>query len=141
MSANHDIVSNQGETLNLHILYTDSDDSGIDLTSYVAEMNVRRSVSSSNKLLHLYSGTTVGITAGLTGHGDTGGMTGGIFLNRNVGNSGSQTGGILLIAGSTATGWIPDGSHHYDMEIKYTPTGETTRIIKGRFDSDGEVTR
>jgi len=141
MSANHDIVSNQGETLNLHILYTDSDDSGIDLTSYVAEMNVRRSVSSSNKLLHLYSGTTVGITAGLTGHGDTGGMTGGIFLNRNVGNSGSQTGGILIIAGSTASSIVPDGIHFYDLELKYTPTGATTRLLDGRFEHSKEVTK
>ena len=141
MAAKHDIVSNKGETLNLHILYTDSNDSGIDLSSYTAEMQVRRSHLSGERLLHLFSGTAVGITAGLTGHGDTGGMTGGIFLNRNVGNSGSQTGGILLIAGSTATGWIPDGSHHYDMELKYTFTGETTRVIEGRFESDGEVTR
>ena len=139
MSARYDITSNQGETLHLHILYTDSDDNGIDLTSYDAEMKVKRTfLGSSNTLLHL-TGSTSGITAGGTGY--TGGITGGIFLNRNVGNSGSQTGGILVIAGSTATGWIPDGSHHYDMELKYKFTGETTRVIEGRFESDGEVTR
>ena len=139
MSANHDIVSNQGETLNLHILYTDSDDSGVDLSSYEAEMNVRRSSLSSEKLLHLYSGTTVGITAGITG--STGGLTGGIFLNRNVGNSGSQTGGILIIAGSTASSLVPGGIHFYDLEIKYTPTGSTTKLLDGRFEHSKEVTR
>ena len=143
MTARYDISSNQGETLHLHILYTDSNDVGIDLTSYNAEMKVKRTfLGDSSTLLHLTgstSGFTSGITAGATGY--TGGITGGIFLNRNVGNSGSQTGGILVIAGSTATGWIPDGRHLYDMEIKYTPTGETTRIIDGRFESDGEVTR
>ena len=143
MTARYDITSNQGETLHLHILYTDSDDNGIDLTSYDAEMRVKRSfIGDSSTLLHL-TGSTAGFTSGITagGTGYTGGITGGIFLNRNAGNSGSQTGGVLIIAGSTATGWIPDGNHHYDMELKYTFTGETTRIIEGRFESDGEVTR
>tara|TARA_Y100000034_G_scaffold41634_1_gene51186 strand:- start:476 stop:907 length:432 start_codon:yes stop_codon:yes gene_type:complete len=143
MSARYDITSNQGETLHLHILYTDSDDNGIDLTSYNAEMKVKRTFLGSNDaLLHL-TGSTLGFISGITagGTGYTGGITGGIFLNRNVGNSGSQTGGILVITGSTATGWIPDGRHQYDMEIKYTPTGETTRIIEGRFECDGEATR
>ena len=143
MSARYDITSNQGETLHLHILYTDSDDNGIDLTSYDAEMKVKRTfLGDSSTLLHL-TGSTSGFTSGITagGTGYTGGITGGIFLNRNVGNSGSQTGGILLIAGSTATGWIPDGRHLYDLEIKYTPTGETTRIVEGRFECDGETTR
>jgi len=139
MSANHDIVSNQGETLNIHILYTDSDDSVIDLTSYEARMNVRRSSLSDDKLLHLYSGTTIGITAGTTGSDS--GLTGGIFLNRNVGNSGGQTGGILIIAGSTASSLVPSGIHLYDLELKYTPTGATTRLLDGRFEHSKEVTR
>jgi|TARA_Y100000034_G_scaffold68001_1_gene82050 hypothetical protein len=144
MTARYDITSNQGETLHLHILYTDSNDVGIDLTSYKAEMRVKRSILGDNttSLLHMTSGAagfTSGVTSGVTG--STGGITGGIFLNRNVGNSGSQTGGILIIAGSTATSYVPDGRHYYDMEIKYTPTGETTRIIEGGFESDGEVTR
>tara|TARA_Y100000034_G_C6766883_1_gene341914 strand:+ start:423 stop:836 length:414 start_codon:yes stop_codon:yes gene_type:complete len=137
MTSRYDITANQGETLSLHILYTDSNDIGIDLSSYTAEMKVKRTFLGDNSLLYLTQNG--GITAGVTG--STGGITGGIFLNRNVGNSGSQTGGILIIAGSTATSFIPDGRHHYDMEIKYTPTGETTRIIEGRFENDGETTR
>ena len=144
MTARYDITSNQGETLHLHILYTDSSDVGINLSSYSAEMRVKRTFlgDNSSSLLHLTnvsSGKGTGITSGITGA--TSGLTGGIFLNRNVGNSGSQTGGVLIIAGSTATGFIPNGVHHYDMEIKYAPTGETTRIIEGRFASDGEVTK
>jgi len=137
MTARHDINANQGETLSLHILYTDSDDNGIDLSSYAADMKVKRSFLGDNSLLYLTQNG--GITAGITG--TDGGVTGGIFLNRNVGNSGSQTGGILITAGATATSYIPDGRHHYDLEIKYTPTGETTRIIEGRFWCDGEATR
>ena len=142
MAAKHDIVTNQGETLNLHLLYTDSADSGIDLSSnYIAEMQVRRSSFGNEKLLHLYSGTTVGIIAGLMGWGDTGGLTGGIFMNRNAGNSGSQTGGILIIAGSTATSYVPSGRHFYDIELKYTPTGATTRLLDGAFENVSEVTK
>ena len=123
-------------------MYTDSSDSAIDLSSYVAEMQVRRSVvDGSGKLLHLFSGTTVGITAGITGWGDTGGLTGGIFLNRNIGNTGGQTGGILIIAGSTATSYVPSGRHFYDLELKYTPTGSTTRLLDGAFENVSETTR
>lgn len=137
MTARHDITSNQGETLNFHIYYTDSSDNGIDLSSYSAEMKVKRTFLGDSSLLYLTQDG--GITAGVTG--SIGGVTGGIFLNRNIGNSGSQTGGILIIAGSTATSYIPDGRHHYDLEVKFTPTGETIRIIEGRFESNGEVTR
>ena len=137
MTARHDITSNQGETLNLHIHYTDSSDDGIDLSSYSAEMKVKRTFLGDSSLLYLTQDG--GITAGVTG--SIGGITGGIFLNRNIGNSGSQTGGILIIAGSTATSYIPDGRHLYDLEVKFTPTGETTRIIEGRFESNGEVSR
>jgi len=73
--------------------------------------------------------------------GMTSGVTGGIFLNRNAGNSGNQTGGILIIAGATATSLIPQGKHVYDLELKNVITGSVTRIIDGRFESPGEVTR
>ena len=139
MSARYDITANQGETLNLHILYTDVNDTAIDLSSYIAEMKVKRTFLGDDNVLHLHSGTTIGITSGITG--STGGVTGGLFLNRNAGNSGSQTGGILIIAGSTATSFFPNGKHSYDLELKYTPSGSTTRLIEGRFDVPGEVTR
>jgi hypothetical protein len=138
MTARYDINANQGETLNLHLLYTDTGDSVIDLSSYVAEMKVKRTFLGDTSLLHFHSGTAVGITAGLTG--STGGITGGIFLNRNAGNTGGETGGILIIAGATATSYVPSGKHLYDLELRYTPTGEVTRLIEGRFDVPGENT-
>ena len=149
MPARYDIVANQGETLNLHLLYTDTGDSSIDLNEYTAEMQVRRSAYHGYAILHL-TGSTAGFTGGITAgstfsslglKGYTGGVTGGIFLNRNVGNSGSQTGGILIIAGATATSLIPDGRHLYDLELKYVPTGSTTRLLDGRFECPSEVTR
>ena len=128
MPARHDITSNQGETLSLHLLYTDSSDSSIDLANYSAEFQVRRSVSDSDKVLHLY-----GSTGGLN-YGATAGSTG-------AGNTGSLTGGILIVAGATATSLVPNGKHLYDLELKYIPDGTVTRLIEGRFDCPSEVTR
>ena len=145
MPARHDITSNQGETLNLHLLYTDSIDASIDLANYSAEFQVRRSVSDSDKLLHLYGSTgglNYGATAGSTGAGDTSvGISGGIWLNRNAGNTGGETGGIRIFAGATATSLVPAGKHLYDLELRYIPDGTVTRLMEGRFDSPSEVTR
>jgi len=140
MPARHDINANQGETLNLHLLYTDSSDSAIDLSGYTAEMQVRRSFYDSGTLLHLrgntggFLGATFGTTTGITS-----GVTGGIRLNRNVGNTGVQTGGILIVAGATGTSLIPRGRHLYDLELN--SSGTVTRLIEGRFDCPNEVTR
>jgi|TARA_R100000008_G_scaffold45015_1_gene26338 hypothetical protein len=145
MPARHDITSNQGETLNLHLLYTDSVDASIDLANYSAEFQVRRSTSDSDKLLHLYGSTgglNYGATAGSTGAGDTSvGISGGIWLNRNAGNTGDETGGIRIFAGATATSLVPAGKHLYDLELRYIPDGTVTRLMEGRFDSPSEVTR
>jgi|TARA_Y100001963_G_C6774895_1_gene446847 hypothetical protein len=140
MSINHNLEVNQGETLNLHLLYTDANDVGIDLSSYSAELQVRRSSFSTDKILHLTNtGTTAGITAGSTGS-SYGGMSGGLFLNKTIGNTGSLTGGILINAGYTATNFIPSGDHFYDLELK-GPSGDINRILEGRFSCSKEITR
>ena len=152
MPARYDIISNQGESLNLHLLYTDTGDSSIDLNEYTAEMKVKRSFLGNDvsTILHLTGsagnsycgGITAGSTASSLGlKGMTFGISGGIFLNRNAGNSGGQTGGILIIAGATATSLVPQGKHVYDLELKNVITGSTTRLLDGRFESPGEVTR
>ena len=141
MSARHDITVNQGETLNFHVLYTDTAGTSIDLANYSAELQSRRSILGSANILHLAGSTGgyYGITSGITGA--TSGLSGGIWLNRNAGNTGSETGGILIVAGATATSFIPSGKHLYDLELKYIPDGTVTRLIEGRFECPGEVTR
>ena len=145
MAARHDITSNQGETLSLHLLYTDSSDNSIDLANYSAEFQVRRSVSDSDKVLHLYGSTgglSYGATAGSTGAGNAAiGISGGLWLNRNAGNTGGETGGIYIFAGATATSFVPVGKHLYDLELRYIPDGTVTRLTEGRFYSPSEVTR
>tara|TARA_R100001163_G_C5068182_1_gene208096 strand:- start:1271 stop:1678 length:408 start_codon:yes stop_codon:yes gene_type:complete len=135
MSAQHDIKANQGSSLLVHFQYLDEDGNPIDISGWNAEMQVRRSVGSDSKLLHL---TPNGVTSG--GTGATFGFTGGIRLSSNMGGTGSLDGGILVIAGATATGFIPEGIHQYDLELK-DPSGSVTRLVEGRFDCSGEVTR
>jgi|6_EtaG_2_1085325.scaffolds.fasta_scaffold08900_2 hypothetical protein len=133
MPANHNIHIPQGDTLNLHILYQDEISNGIDLTNHKARMQVRKSPTSSSYLLFVDS--TPGLTYGITG------STGGIHLNVNKGNTGSQTGGILLVMGATATSFVPAGKHHYDLELENTTDGSIRKLIYGSYDSQYDVTR
>ena len=134
MPANYDIKISQGDTLTLHLLYQDVSSNSIDLANYEAEMQVRRSPDSSSYLLYITSNPN-GLTYGITG------STGGIRLNRNKGNTGSETGGILLSLGATATSYVPHGKHHYDIEIRNTATGVVTKLIQGNYDSIFEITK
>jgi len=136
MSAQHDIKANQGSSLFVHFQYLNEDGNPIDIRGWTAEMQVRRSVNSDSKLLHLMGPT--GITSG--GTGATFGFTGGISLHSNMGGTGELDGGILLIAGATAMEFIPEGIHQYDLELR-DPSGTVTRLVEGRFDCSGEVTR
>tara|TARA_R100001015_G_scaffold19077_1_gene14562 strand:+ start:2934 stop:3347 length:414 start_codon:yes stop_codon:yes gene_type:complete len=137
MSAKHDIKANQGSSLYLHFQYLDEDGNPIDIRGWSGEMQVRRSVIAGEKLLHVAGPT--GITCGNTGHTGAG-LTGGISLHRNMGNTGDLTGGILVIAGATSTSLIPSGVHQYDLELR-NPSGVVTRLVEGRFDCSGEVTK
>ncbi|MAG28226.1 hypothetical protein CMI47_22100 [Candidatus Pacearchaeota archaeon] len=149
MPARYDINAYQGDTFTFHVQYQDENGNAISLPSdtYSSTMQVRRSVDATNILLHLTSspyGATAGCTAGISGGSFTGATayancTGGIVLNRTIGNTGGLTGGVYVFAGATAMGYVPFGNHLYDLEI--TATGESTRLIEGRFDCVGEITR
>ena len=145
MPAKNDIVAYQGNSFILHVHYQDDSGNSISVPSgtYSASMQVRRSTDASSILLNLTShpyGATQGCTAGITGGGTAGtSCTGGIVLNTSEGNTGDFTGGIYVFAGATAMSYVPKGRHLYDLEI--AATGETTRLIEGRFECIGEVTR
>ena len=149
MSAKYDISLFQGETLNLHLLYLDENDNAITVpdNTYSSRFQVRRSSDATSILLDVNSspyGVTAGITGGTgefihTGATAYASTTGGIKLNRNMGDTGGQTGGILIFAGATAMGHVPDGRHLYDLQLG--ASGETTQLIHGRFECHGEITR
>ena len=140
-SGNYDIHAEQGATFRLYMLYKDSNGDPIDLSSCNAEMQVRRSKNSSDLLLHMYN-------EGVTGGGSTGSWVagssfegiagvGGITLNNS--STASVTGGIYITIDPTTTSNLPVGQFFYDLEL--IQGSVTDRILQGRFNVDGEVTR
>tara|TARA_R100000315_G_C5210314_1_gene124790 strand:+ start:104 stop:568 length:465 start_codon:yes stop_codon:yes gene_type:complete len=149
----YDISAEQGSTVNLSMTYKDSADAVIDLASYTARMQVRRSMSDNQVLLDL-SGTTgshsgVGVRGSLTGGGSTGEFTvgvtyaqtgtGGIRLNTSSTGGTGHTGGIIITIDAVSMANCPSGNHVYDLELV---TGATVdRILQGKFEVVSEVTR
>tara|TARA_R100001082_G_scaffold110626_1_gene91105 strand:- start:2273 stop:2710 length:438 start_codon:yes stop_codon:yes gene_type:complete len=145
MPAKHDIVAYQGDNFILHVHYQDENGNSISVPSptYSANMQVRRSTDASKILLNLTSNpysSILGCTAGITGGGTARtSCTGGIVMNRSEGDTGDLNGGIYIFAGATAMGYVPTGRHLYDLEI--TATGGSIRLLQGRFECVGEITR
>ena len=156
-AGNYDIKAEQGSDFNLYLQYQENSGTGVTLGLYKANMMVRRSVTDSNTLLWL-SGSTVsnaetsaGIHAravtggGSTGHFDaslaTGGVlgTGGIRLDVSSAGATGTTGGVLVTIGTETMKDVPKGRHYYDLEIVSGLSAE--KILKGRFEVEGEVTR
>ena len=127
MSAgNYNINAEQGSTFSLTLSYTDKDDVAIDVSSNTARMQVRRSEYSTSKVLDI-SGANV------TGPSDVVG-TGGFTMNAS-----GVTGNINIAVDATTMALIPSGRFFYDIELVSGAT--ITKLIKGRFTNDGEITR
>ena len=122
----HDINAEQGSTFSLTVSYKDSSDTAIDVSSQTARMQVRRSELSSKKLLDIGVGN-------VTGPSDVAG-TGGITMNAS-----GVTGNINVSVDAATMANVPAGRFFYDLELVDGTT--VTRLIKGRFTNDGEVTR
>ena len=159
-AGNYDINAEQGSNFSLYLNYQTGTGASIDLAVYNdARMQVRRSKTSTKKILELN-------TSGVTGGGNTGdftsvpvGMTnggtygiggsGGIKLNTGTaggtGIYGFVTGGIFFEVSSFTMKDVPTGSHVYDIELLQGVAGTTasnvTRILQGKFNVDGEVTK
>ena len=143
----YDIRVDQGSTFKFHLTYQ-SGNTGIDLSNYKANMQVRGSFSNDKLLLSL-EGTTA--YASVTGGGSTGSFsstggvagTGGAYLNVNKAGVTGTTGGLLLQVDFGTMQNVPHGRHFYDIELtNLTPDpDEVTRILKGSYTVDAEVTR
>ena len=159
-AGNYDINAEQGSNFTLYLQYQTGTGASIDLAEYTdARMQVRRSKTASKKIIELN-------TSGVTGGGVTGeftsvpldmtnggtygiGGSGGIKLNTGTaggtGVYGFVTGGIFFEASSYTMKDVPVGSHVYDVELVSGICGSSaenvTRILQGRFNVDGEVTK
>ena len=143
----HDMFTEQGTSYTLGLTYKDSADAVIDLTTYTARMQVRRSVSDTQALLFLtgntYSASLTGggFTAEFSTTGDTSGVvgTGGIQVNTSSTGGTGTTGGIYISIDSATMANVPSGKHKYDIEIVAGTT--VTKLLKGTFEVDAEVTK
>ena len=111
----HNITARQGSRFKLRFnIATNSN--GIDLSSYTAAMQVRKSVTSSTKLLDLTSGSGIQLNAG--------------SINGDV---------LITVSGSTMAG-LPAGTWVYDIELTDS-SGNPEAVLEGKFIVKAEVTR
>ena len=159
-AGNYDINAEQGSNFSLYLQYQTGTGASIDLSAYTdARMQVRRSKTATKKILEITtSGVTGGgvtgeftsVPVGLTNGGTYGiGGSGGVKLNTGTaggtGVYGFVTGGIFFEISAFTTKNFPTGSHVYDVELSTGTAGSTheniTRLLQGRFNIDGEVTK
>ena len=152
-SAYHEIIIEQGETLSLYLTFKDASGSVKDLSGSTADMMCRRSAKADAILFHVQGSINAddSVTfSGLTGGGTTGEYTpgntfagtsglGGITLNSSSAGATGTTGGILIQMDAATTANIPRGRFFYDLEIN--ASGIVTKMISGRFEVLGEISR
>lgn len=114
-AAQHDIAIEQGATFRLNLVWKDSNDVPVDLTGYIARMQVRGSFSDANIQLNL---TT---------------ENGAIVL-------GGAAGTIAVTAAATFTDDIKIRAGVYDLELQASD-GTVTRLVQGKVKISPEVTR
>lgn len=113
MAGKYNTVAEQGATYNLNFTVA-TDGVAWDLTSYSAQMQVRRSANDANTLLDL---------------SDT---AGDITMN--------SSGEVAVTVSASDTNTLPVGRWFYDFEL--TSAGnEVTRLLEGRFIVSGQVTQ
>jgi hypothetical protein len=142
-AARYDIYAEQGTTFKLHLDYKYKGATGIDLSNFGGEMQVRKSSKDTSTILYL---TKSGVTGGgLTGdfipgiNGVNG--VGGISFNTSPSGATGYTGGILLRVDYVTMKNTPTGKHFYDLELKNIATNEVLRLIEGSFEISREITR
>lgn len=113
MPGQYDILAPQGATFNEVFTYKVGG-TPVNLGGYTARMQVRRTPSSSTKIVDLVS--PAGITLG------------------------GATGQISIDISATTMAGIPAGKYRYDLEI-ISSTGTVTRLLEGVFVVTAEVTR
>lgn len=141
-AARFDIYAEQGTTFKLHMQYKFAGGTGIDLSNYSGEIQVRRSQRDEKVLLHL---TKNGVTGGgITGDfiPGVGGVlgVGGISFNTGLNGESGVTGGILIKVDKTTMKNAPSGKHFYDFELT-NASNETIRLTEGSFEIPREITR
>lgn len=111
----HNITARQGSRFKLRFNIA-TNNSAITLGSYSAAMQVRKSITSTTKLLNLVSPTDIALDAG------------------------SVTGDVLVVVSDETMATVPAGTWVYDIELT-DPSGNTDAYLEGKFIVKPEVTR
>lgn len=112
---NYPITARQGSRFKLRFNIS-TNDVGTNLTGYTAAMQVRKSVTSSTKLLDLVSPTDITL------------------------NASSVNGDVLIIVSGSTMASLPAGTWVYDIELT-DPSGNPEAVLEGKFIVKAEVTR
>lgn len=142
-ASRYDIYAEQGTTFKLHLQYKYSGGTGIDLSAFKADLQVRKSLTDDKVLLYLTNfGVTGGGITGLFTPGTNGiAGIGGISFNTAIdGSTSGATGGILLKIDSNTMKNVPAGKHFYSLELTNS-MDEVFRLIEGVFEVPREITR
>ena len=113
----HNFLCEQGATFNPTITWKDEAGDPVSLLQYTGRMHVRSN----------YADSGVDIVISLTT--ENGRMT-----------LGGLNGTIVLYIDADDTDGLPSGTFKYDLELE-SSTGVVTRLLKGNFKIDPEVTR
>lgn len=144
----YNITVDRGSTFKFHVTFYNSSETVVDLETYSASMQVRKSYTTENILLSV-TGSTGDSNKGVVGGGSTGYFTGtggvagigGIELNSSIAGVIGTTGGIFMSVDHVTMQNMPAGRHFYDMELTNLSDNTVTRILQGRFEVEAEVTR
>lgn len=137
----YQIIHYQGDTFLLDFVYSDDDNTPIDLSGASAEMHVRRSPLHNKLVCYLDNSYPNGVM-GPSGESDFyfgEGMqvgTGGIILNKD-----GITGAVYIEIDAETVSKIPAARHFYDLQIVFNNPYEVRTILNGTFELAREVTR
>jgi len=135
MTAKYDLSINKGSNFDLWIQYLTEGNTGVNLTNYTAEMQIKRYRGADYPLLFV---STTGLTYGYTGGFTTGKAgSGSISLNKKYDGTG-LTGGIYITLDHNSTEALPYGKYFYDLDLTIGTT-YSQRLVEGRVSIENGV--
>jgi hypothetical protein len=135
MTAKYDLSINKGSNFDFWIQYLTDGNTGVNLSSYKAEMQIKRYRGGDYPLLFA---STSGLTYGYTGGFTTGiAGIGGISLNTKYDSTG-LTGGIFIKLDPSSTEFLPYGKYFYDLNL-IIGTTYSQRLVEGRVSIENGV--
>ena len=132
MTAQYDLTLNKGSSYDLWLQYLSDGNTGIDLSNYDAQFEIKKYRGDSNTIL--FVGET-GVRYGCTGDINTTGYNGNgqISMNKNYDGTG-LTGGMYIKVDASTTGNLPAGNWFYDVRLTTTlADASTNRILEGKI--------